>query len=320
MGQTIQTIFARTGRAPDDLVTAGIGLARSRPRLSGTLDGHTDPVYAVAWSPDGKKLATAGFDNTVRLWDAATRKEIKKFEGHTKLVLAVAISPDGRQFSRGARITPPKSGTYRRRDPRRRSPDMRVQSRPWRSSPTASSSPRRRASRSGSGICRPVPASRNWQVTRATSPAFAGAATADSSRPAISPTPSGSGKATSRRKRRSKVRPKAYWVWLTFRIISSSSPAGSDGIARLWQLPVAVPRRMETKGPVTVFALSREGTKLASAGADKVVRIWNPADGKLVKEIAVEQPVIGVAFPQDSSKLAVALANKSARIYSRRGR
>ena len=71
-------------------VTAGVAVAQ-QATIVGTLEGHTDPVYAVAWSPDGNTLATAGFDNTVRLWDAATRKEIKKYEGHTKLVLAVAI-------------------------------------------------------------------------------------------------------------------------------------------------------------------------------------------------------------------------------------
>ena len=69
------------------IVTAGVAVAQ-QASLIGTLDGHTDPVYAVAWSPDGKTLATAGFDNTVRLWDAATRKEIKKYEGHSKLVLS----------------------------------------------------------------------------------------------------------------------------------------------------------------------------------------------------------------------------------------
>ena len=69
-------------------------IAQQASRI-GTLDGHTEAVYAVAWSPDGKTLATAGFDDTVRLWDAATRKEIRKYEGHTKIVTAVAISPDG---------------------------------------------------------------------------------------------------------------------------------------------------------------------------------------------------------------------------------
>ena len=75
------------------LATTGLALAQQAAQVAGTLDGHTDPVYAIAWSPDGKTLITGGFDNTVRLWDAATRKEIKKFEGHANLVLAVAPSP-----------------------------------------------------------------------------------------------------------------------------------------------------------------------------------------------------------------------------------
>ena len=83
------------------VATTGFALAQQATTV-GTLDGHTDPVYAIAWSPDGKMLATAGFDNTVRLWDAATRKEIKKYDGHTKLVLAVAISPDGKHIVSGS--------------------------------------------------------------------------------------------------------------------------------------------------------------------------------------------------------------------------
>ena len=83
------------------IFTAGFALAQ-QAAIVGKLEGHTSPVYSVAWSRDGKSLATAGFDNTVRLWDAATRKEIKKFEGHTKLALAVAISPDGKQILSGS--------------------------------------------------------------------------------------------------------------------------------------------------------------------------------------------------------------------------
>ena len=78
---------------------AGATFAQQQATLLGTLSGHTDPVHAVAWSPDGKTIATAGFDNTVRLWEAATRKEIKSLEGHSKLVLAVAFSPDSRELA-----------------------------------------------------------------------------------------------------------------------------------------------------------------------------------------------------------------------------
>ena len=78
----------------------------------GTLEGHTDPVYAVAWSPDGKTLATASFDSTIRLWDATTRKEIKKYEGHSKLALAVAIAPDGKHILSGGQDNPAKIWDY----------------------------------------------------------------------------------------------------------------------------------------------------------------------------------------------------------------
>ncbi|MHC5543300.1 WD40 repeat domain-containing protein, partial [Singulisphaera rosea] len=84
------------------LATTGIALAQQAATLVGTLDGHSDPVYTIAWSPDGKTLVTGGFDNTVRLWDAATRKELKKFEGHTNLVLTVAPSPDGKRILSGS--------------------------------------------------------------------------------------------------------------------------------------------------------------------------------------------------------------------------
>ena len=91
--------------------------------------------------------------------------------------------------------------------------------------------------------------------------------------------------------------------------------AGSDGLGRLWQLPVNAPRMIDAKALVNVFALSRDGSKLATAGGDKVVRLWNPADGKSIKEITTDAPVVAIAFQQDGSKIAVALGSKSVRIY-----
>ncbi|MCP4104854.1 MAG: WD40 repeat domain-containing protein [Desulfobacteraceae bacterium] len=59
-------------------------------------------VNAVAFSPDGKTLASGADDNTVRLWDVASGKEIRRLEGHRKRVVSVAFSPDGKTLASGA--------------------------------------------------------------------------------------------------------------------------------------------------------------------------------------------------------------------------
>ncbi len=60
------------------------------------LRGHRDRVTDAAFSPDGARLVTASLDQTARVWDAATAKELHRLGGHRQPVYSADFSPDGR--------------------------------------------------------------------------------------------------------------------------------------------------------------------------------------------------------------------------------
>jgi WD40 repeat protein len=60
------------------------------------LGGHTGIITAAVFSSDGKIVATASYDRTARIWDAATGKELYKLKGHRDYVVSLVLSPDDR--------------------------------------------------------------------------------------------------------------------------------------------------------------------------------------------------------------------------------
>ena len=77
------------------------------------LEGHTEGVTSVCFSPDGRQLASGSFDRSVRVWDLPSGREVKKLEGHPEWVTSVCFSPDGRQLASGRLIRACECGTCR---------------------------------------------------------------------------------------------------------------------------------------------------------------------------------------------------------------
>ena len=92
-------LLVATRRRHGDVVRALVDAGATVDRL----EGHEDVVTSVAWSSDGRRVATGSFDRTARIWDATTGGLVRTLAGHGGSVFSVAWSPDGRRVATGSR-------------------------------------------------------------------------------------------------------------------------------------------------------------------------------------------------------------------------
>ncbi|MFM9368929.1 AAA family ATPase [Streptomyces sp. Da 82-17] len=283
---------------PDDEGAKNRLLSIMNAPLATPLVGHTGAVYLTSFSPDGKLLATASYDRTVRLWDVSDRARPKAvgkpITGHRSWVSTAVFSPDGATLASAS-----DDGTIRLwdvRDPRRPQPlgdplrghDGSVY--------LVAFSPdgRTLASAGEDGTAR------LWNVREPSRPrALASLPDHDAAVRSVAFSPDG-------------------------RMLA----VGADnGTIRTWE--VANPRRPEAvgsvltghKGTVHSVAFAPDGQTLASGGSDETVRLWDMADPERAKQLGAPLtghtgPIWSVAYNREGTGLAVASADSTASLWN----
>ncbi|KAJ3200296.1 Notchless protein 1 [Entophlyctis luteolus] len=115
-----EDIIVNQGKSAEEMIVISyspqaVFKVRTVTRCSSSLNGHTEAVLIVCFSPDGSMLATGSGDTTIRIWDLNTETPKFTLQGHTNWVQMLAWSPDAKMLASGSmdktvRLWDPKTG------------------------------------------------------------------------------------------------------------------------------------------------------------------------------------------------------------------
>ena len=102
VAEVLQDLQLQSIPKPQPKIVQTPKIDEQNPGIIATLTGHSNPVRSVAFSPDGRTLASGSDDNTIKLWNVQSQRQITTLTGHSNHVRSVAFSPDGQTLASGS--------------------------------------------------------------------------------------------------------------------------------------------------------------------------------------------------------------------------